>query len=132
MVTGGMAPIARLHAKIKRVDGAQPSGATIAGFNADAYESYGLTQKLQCPCLRKRPLTLHNGTEYPPRRSQESPTQVGRRRDDGRVLDRSALCYGGCLLAFAELGSASLESPEAQDRNRAVEVGDLLRALPWT
>ena len=41
LVTGQTAPIARLHPAIKGVQGAQPSGASLVSFNADAFESYG-------------------------------------------------------------------------------------------
>ncbi len=49
LVTGEIAPIARLHPSLKRVRGAQSSGATLVGFNASAYESYGHTQGLISP-----------------------------------------------------------------------------------
>lgn len=41
LVTGCHGPIARLHPAIKGVIGAQSSGATLVGFNAPAFESYG-------------------------------------------------------------------------------------------
>lgn len=41
LVTGEIAPIARLHPSIKGVKGAQSMGASIVSFNAAAYESYG-------------------------------------------------------------------------------------------
>lgn len=41
LVTGEHGPIARLHPSIKGVMGAQSSGATLVGFNAPAFESYG-------------------------------------------------------------------------------------------
>lgn len=37
LVTGQKAPLARLHPAIKGVTGAQPSGASIVSFNADAF-----------------------------------------------------------------------------------------------
>lgn len=40
LVTGEIAPIARLHPSLKGVVGANSSGATLVGFNARAYESY--------------------------------------------------------------------------------------------
>lgn len=40
LVTGEKKPIAKLHPSIKKVMGAQSSGATIVSFNASAYESY--------------------------------------------------------------------------------------------
>jgi len=49
LVTGEMAPTARLHPNLKRVRGAQSSGATLVGFNAAAYESYNRTQGQNSP-----------------------------------------------------------------------------------
>lgn len=40
LVTGEVEPIARLHPSIKRVRGAQPTGASLVSFNERAYESY--------------------------------------------------------------------------------------------
>lgn len=40
LVTGEVAPIARLHASIKGVRGANPRGAKLVSFNKPAYESY--------------------------------------------------------------------------------------------
>jgi CRISPR-associated protein Csd1 len=45
LVTGGQAPVERLHASIKGVWGAQTSGANIVSFNARAFESYGKTER---------------------------------------------------------------------------------------
>ena len=41
LVSGKQAPIARLHPAIKGVVGAQAMGASLVGFNARAFESYG-------------------------------------------------------------------------------------------
>lgn len=41
LVTGERSPIARLHPAIKGVYGAQSMGASLVGFNAPAFESYG-------------------------------------------------------------------------------------------
>ena len=41
--------MARLHPSLKRVRGAQPSGATLVGFNAAAYESYNRSQGQNSP-----------------------------------------------------------------------------------
>lgn len=40
LVTGEFEPIARLHPSIRRVRGAQPTGASLVSFNERAYESY--------------------------------------------------------------------------------------------
>jgi len=44
LVTGEFEPIARLHPSIKRVRGAQPTGASLVSFNERAYESYNRTK----------------------------------------------------------------------------------------
>jgi CRISPR-associated protein Csd1 len=53
LVTGDVAPIARLHPSLKRVRGAQPGGATLVGFNAAAYESYNRSQGQNSPVSEK-------------------------------------------------------------------------------
>jgi CRISPR-associated protein Csd1 len=40
LVTGEVAPIARLHPSLKGIRDANPTGASLVGFNARAYESY--------------------------------------------------------------------------------------------
>ena len=49
LLTGALAPIARLHPKIKGVVGAQAAGASLVSFNATAYESYGKSQSFNAP-----------------------------------------------------------------------------------
>lgn len=49
LVTGKVAPIARLHPSLKRVRDAQSSGATLVGFNAASYESYNRSQGQNSP-----------------------------------------------------------------------------------
>ena len=49
LVTGKQAPIARLHASIKGVRGAQASGAALVSFNAPAFTSYGKEQSFNAP-----------------------------------------------------------------------------------
>jgi CRISPR-associated protein Csd1 len=49
LVTGRLAPPARLHPAIKGVRGAQSSGASLVSFNLDAFESYGKTQNYNAP-----------------------------------------------------------------------------------
>jgi CRISPR-associated protein Csd1 len=49
LVTGHVAPVARLHPAIKGVWGAQTSGASLVSFNLDAFESYGKAQGANAP-----------------------------------------------------------------------------------
>lgn len=53
LVTGKIAPIARLHPSLKRVRDANPTGATLVGFNARAYESYNRSQGQNSPVSEK-------------------------------------------------------------------------------
>ncbi len=53
LITGEYQPVARLHPSIKRVVGAQSSGASIVSFNDPAYESYGKEQSFNAPVSEK-------------------------------------------------------------------------------
>lgn len=85
LVTGDVSPIARLHPKIKGVSGAQPSGATIAGFNDDAYCSYGLSQSFNAPVSEDAAHRYTNAL---------NALLDGPRRDKHRVV------VGGTTVAF--------------------------------
>ena len=49
LVTGEKTEISRIHSAIKRVQGAQSSGAALVSFNAPAFESYGKEQSYNAP-----------------------------------------------------------------------------------
>ncbi len=49
LVTGELAPVARLHPTIKGVEGAQSSGAALVSFNLDAFTSLGKDQGENAP-----------------------------------------------------------------------------------
>lgn len=49
LVTGVVAPIARLHPSIKGVPGGQSSGASLVSFNLDAFNSFGKSQGFNAP-----------------------------------------------------------------------------------
>ncbi|MCJ7626603.1 MAG: type I-C CRISPR-associated protein Cas8c/Csd1, partial [Anaerolineaceae bacterium] len=55
LITGEPAPVARLHASLQGVYGANSSGASLVGFNARAYESYNKAkgQGLNSPVSEK-------------------------------------------------------------------------------
>lgn len=55
LVTGNVAPVARLHPSLKRVRGASTMGASLVSFNERAYESYNRTkaQGLNSPVSQK-------------------------------------------------------------------------------
>lgn len=49
LVTGELGPVEIVHPAIKNVAGAQPSGAALVSFNAQAFCSYGKEQNLNAP-----------------------------------------------------------------------------------
>ena len=53
LVTGQVAPVARLHPSLKGIRDANPTGATLVGFNADAYTSYNREQGMNSPVSEK-------------------------------------------------------------------------------
>lgn len=53
LVTGRRLPTARLHPKIKGVQGAQTAGAAIVSFNNDAFTSFGKKQGANAPVSKR-------------------------------------------------------------------------------
>ncbi|MEW6402742.1 MAG: type I-C CRISPR-associated protein Cas8c/Csd1 [Chloroflexota bacterium] len=53
LITGDIAPVARLHPSLKGIRDANPTGATLVGFNAPAYESYKREQGMNSPVSEK-------------------------------------------------------------------------------
>lgn len=64
LVTGEVAPIARLHPSLKGIRGAQPTGATLVGFNLDAFTSYGRRQGLNAPVSQQAAFAYTTALNY--------------------------------------------------------------------
>jgi CRISPR-associated protein Csd1 len=64
LVTGETAPIARLHASLKGIRGANPTGASLVGFNAPAYESYNREQGQNSPVSEKAVFAYTTALNY--------------------------------------------------------------------
>lgn len=64
LVTGDIAPIERLHARIKGVRGGQPIGTTLVGFNASAYESYNRSQGQNSPVSQRAAFAYTTALNY--------------------------------------------------------------------
>ncbi len=64
LVTGEIAPIARLHASLKGIRDANPTGATLVGFNARAYEFYNREQGLNSPVSEKATFAYTTALNY--------------------------------------------------------------------
>lgn len=64
LVTGEIAPIARLHASLKGIRHANPTGASLVGFNAPAYESYNREQGQNSPVSEKATFAYTTALNY--------------------------------------------------------------------
>jgi CRISPR-associated protein Csd1 len=64
LVTGEIAPIARLHASLKGIRNANPTGASLVGFNAPAYESYNREQGQNSPVSEKATFAYTTALNY--------------------------------------------------------------------
>ncbi len=64
LVTGEVAPIARLHPSLKGIKDANPTGASLVGFNARAYESYHREQGQNSPVSEKAAFAYTTALNY--------------------------------------------------------------------
>lgn len=64
LVTGETAPLARLHPSLKGIRDANPTGATLVGFNARAYESYNREQGMNSPVSEKAAFAYTTSLNY--------------------------------------------------------------------
>jgi CRISPR-associated protein Csd1 len=65
-----------LHNKIKRVPGAQSSGASIVSFNLDAFRSYGKVQNFNAPVSTEAAFAYTTALNYLLRRDSRQKIQV--------------------------------------------------------
>jgi CRISPR-associated protein Csd1 len=129
LITGQQAPIARLHPKIKGVKNALPGGATIAGFNAPSYWSYGLTQSFNAPVSDEAAhryatalSTLLDGPRRDKHRLDVGHTTVAFWTDRPTPIE-------DIFLVFAAEGSGAVAGSVAQDENVRAKLGAFLAAL---
>ncbi|HND49933.1 MAG TPA: type I-C CRISPR-associated protein Cas8c/Csd1, partial [Anaerolineales bacterium] len=64
LVTGEVSPLARLHPSLKGIRDANPTGATLVGFNAHAYESYNREQGMNSPVSEKAAFAYTTALNY--------------------------------------------------------------------
>lgn len=64
LVTGETSPLARLHPSLKGIRDANPTGATLVGFNARAYESYNRAQGMNSPVSEKAAFAYTTALNY--------------------------------------------------------------------
>lgn len=127
LLTGEVAPIARLHPKIKGVVGAQAAGASLVSFNANAYESYGKSQSFNAPVSENA--AFQYGTAL-----NSLLTGPQSRKHRIRIGDTSTVFWTekrtlveDCLADIFSTGSQAAE--EAQDIVKRAQIQRLLEAV---
>ena len=130
LVTGEVGPIARLHEpKIRGVIGAQGAGATLVGFNDNAYESYGKSQSFNAPVSESvafRYTTALNAVLDGPR----APKHRIRIGDTTAVFWTDRPCDAEDIFAaFAGERSGNPRPREAQDKGLRQRLEFFLLAL---
>jgi CRISPR-associated protein Csd1 len=127
LLTGEVAPIARLHPKIKGVVGAQAAGASLVSFNATAYESYGKSQSYNAPVSEKAAFqygTALNSLLTGPQ-SRKHRIRIG---DTSTVFwTEKQTLFEDCLADIFSSGSQGAE--EIQDINKRAQIQRLLEAV---
>lgn len=127
LLTGAVAPIARLHPKIKGVVGAQAAGASLVSFNANAYESYGKSQSFNAPVSENA--AFQYGTAL-----NSLLTGPQSRKHRLRIGDTSTVFWTekptlveDCLAEIFSNGSQAAE--EVQDIAKRAQIQRLLEAV---
>ncbi len=77
LVSGLRAPIARLHASLKGIRGAQSAGANLVSFNLPAFESYGKTQNYNAPISEAAAFAYTTALNILLSRDSKNKVQVG-------------------------------------------------------
>lgn len=129
LVTGKEAILARIHPKIKGVTGAHSTGATIAGYNEDAYESYGKKQSYNAPVSEEvafRYVTTLNAL-------LDGPMRFKHRMKLGDTTiafwTERPTPTEDIFLKFITEGSAAIKDSSAQDEGLRKKLYEFLRAL---
>jgi CRISPR-associated protein Csd1 len=99
-------PIARLHADIKGVRGAQTKGASLVSFNLDAFTSYGKEQSYNAPVSEEAAFNYTTALNDLLRRDSRQKVQIG----DASVVfwtERKTASEGYLGLVFSQAESES-------------------------
>jgi len=123
LVTGAVAPFARLHPSIKGVWGAQTSGASIVAFNQESFESYGHEQGENAPVSEDVVFRYTTALNTFLGRDSKNRIQIGdastvywAEAADGDVATLAEKAFGGMYVA---------PDQEIEDR----KVGDILARI---
>ena len=119
LVTGRREPIARLHPAIKGVAGAQSMGASLVGFNCEAFESYGHAKEQG----RNAPVDVKSTQAY----TTALNYLLAHREHRGRFGDTTVVFWsssqsadqGNCSVLSLALGFSIFESKESESEATA-------------
>lgn len=124
LVTGEPGPVARLHASIKGVWGAQSSGASLVSFNLDAFESYGHAQGDNAPVSEAAAFAYGTALNIFLAKDSGHRIQVG---------DASTVFWADCAdmeaASESEAIFAGLIDPAAEEQAGARLVAEKLEAI---
>ena len=126
LVTGELAPIARLHASIKGVRGAQSSGAALVSFNLDAFTSHGKEQNYNAPVSEQAAFAYTTALNHMLAQNSRQRVQVG---DATTVFWSEKPSKVEDFFAAAMGGAVDSESSEAHDSGLLADLRSLLEAL---
>ena len=127
LVTGGRAPMARLHPKIKGVRGAQSSGASVVSFNRDAFESFHKDQGANAPVSERAAFAYTTALNTLLAPGSGRCLQIG---DATTVFWAEAAGDEAGASAAEDLFSLlAADPPPPRDADEAVKIADKLRAV---
>jgi CRISPR-associated protein Csd1 len=121
MVTGEPGPVARLHAAIKGVWGAQTSGANIVSFNLDAFGSHGRKQGFNAPVGMGTAFAYTTALNHLLRRDSPQRMQVG---------DASTVFWAERAVPLETAITRLFDEPPKDDPHRNTEALRVLYDAP--
>lgn len=124
LVNGSTGSLARLHAPIKGVRGAQSSGAAVVSFNLDAFESFGKKQGANAPVSEQAAFAYATALNALLARDSRRRIQIG---DATTVFWAEATGGEGAANAAEELFSMLAEPPTATEEE--ARIADKLIAI---
>ncbi len=126
LVTGEMAPVARLHPAIKGVNGAQTAGASIVSFNLEAFTSYSKAQGDNAPVSEQAAFAYTTALNYLLRRGEHNRQRL-------QVGDASVVFWAEAAdpnqASAAEGLFAALLSPPVDDATESARVRAVLERI---
>lgn len=126
LVTGEIAPLARLHPAIKGVNGAQSSGASMVSFNLESFTSYGKNQGENAPVSELAAFAYTAVLNHLLRRGEHNRQRM-------QIGDATVVFWAHAATSdqaeAAELAFAGLLDPPADDASETAKLRSVLDAV---